>query len=147
MNAQSAYKLSLSSTAIAFISTIISWFLMNCFGRWSSYIGSMLVIFICLMLIGILGIPTKAKVNGVVWGQASLCIIWLFTFSLTIGPIGWTIPAEVSSTRLRSKTICLARNAYYLAIIGANALEPYMMNPTAFNWKGYTGTLCPYIPL
>lgn len=137
MTSTAAYKLGLGGTAIAFIGTILSWFLMKSFGRRITYLTGMAGIVIYLFIIGVL---TTAHHNvSVEWAQSALTIIWLFTFSLSIGPIGWTIPAEVSSTRLRSKTIVLARNSYYLCIIVANVIEPYMMNPTQWNWRGYTG--------
>lgn len=92
----------------------------------------------CLWLF-IIGALTLSHNQNVKLGQSALCIIWLLTFSLTVGPVGWAIPPEVSSTRLRSKTVVLARNTYYVAQIAANVIEPYMMNPTAWNWKGFTG--------
>jgi SP family general alpha glucoside:H+ symporter-like MFS transporter len=137
MSDSDAYKLGLGGTAIAFVGTVLSWFLMKQVGRRHIYLGGMSLIVIYLFLIGVL---TTAKHNtSVQWAQSALTIIWLFTFSLSIGPQGWTIPAEVSSTRLRSKTIVLARNTYYVFIIVANTIEPYMMNPTQWNWRGYTG--------
>lgn len=30
-------------------------------------------------------------------------------------------------------------NAYYLVILVLNTIQPYMMNPTACNWKGKPG--------
>ncbi|KAE8382010.1 hypothetical protein BDV26DRAFT_278411 [Aspergillus bertholletiae] len=51
---------------------------------------------------------------------------------------GLNLHCALSSTRLQSKTICLARNAYYIAITAANVIEPYMMNPAAWNWRGKT---------
>lgn len=137
MSAEDAYKLGLGGTAIAFVGTVISWFLMNRFGRRQIYLCGMFFICIYLFIIGVL--TTAERNQGVVWAQSVLCIIWLFSFSLSIGPIGWVLPAEISSTRLRSKTICLARNTYYIALLVANTLEPYFMNPTQWNWRGYTG--------
>ena len=93
---------------------------------------------VCLLIIGFLTLRLKSDPNAA-WGQAAMCLLWLLSFSLSIGPVGWTIPAEVSSTRLRSKTVVLARNTYYIFQIVANVIEPYMMNPTAWNWNGKTG--------
>ncbi|KAL4967046.1 general substrate transporter [Aspergillus stella-maris] len=137
MSADDSYKLALGGTAIAFIGTIISWFLMKGFGRRSMYLGGMSMMCAYLFIIGILDLVRDK--SGVKWAQSALCIIWLFTFSMTIGPLGWSIAPEVSSTRLRSKTIVLARNSYYVVIVIANVIEPYFMNPTAWNWRGKTG--------
>lgn len=138
MSHDDAYKLGLGGTAIAFVGTIISWFMMRYFGRRLLYISGAGVMSICLFIIGVLTIPGRGN-NSITWTQSSMCIIWLFTFSMSTGPIGWTIPAEVSSTRLRSKTIVLARNSYYVILLIANVIEPYFMNPGELNWRGYTG--------
>ena len=58
---------------------------------------------------------------------------------MTVGPICYAIIGETSSTRLRNKSICLSRIAYYIAQIICNVINPYMLNPTAGNWKGKTG--------
>ncbi|KAL5042400.1 hypothetical protein BDW71DRAFT_216998 [Aspergillus fruticulosus] len=137
MSADDSYKLALGGTAIAFIGTVLSWFLMKGFGRRSMYLGGTTMMCIYLFIIGILDLVRERA--GVKWAQSSLCVIWLFTYSLSVGPLGWSIAPEVSSTRLRSKTIVLARNTYYIAIVVANVMEPYFMNPTAWNWRGKTG--------
>lgn len=62
-----------------------------------------------------------------------------FIFQLSAGQLGWALPAEVGSTRLRQKTICLARNAYYIVSVIAGVLQPYFMNPKAWNLRGYAG--------
>ena len=71
--------------------------------------------------------------------QAVLTLVWTFVFQLSAGQLGWALPAEIGSTRLRQKTICLARNGYALTSVVAGVLQPYFMNPTKWNLKGYTG--------
>lgn len=102
-------------------------------GRRILYLSGMSCMALWLFIIGVLAVNTSNP--NVKWVQSVLCLIWLLTFSPTVGSIGWIIPAEVSSTRLRSKTIVLARNGYYVAQILANGIQPYMMNPLAWNWK------------
>ncbi|KKK15250.1 hexose carrier protein [Aspergillus ochraceoroseus] len=137
MSSDDAYKLNLGGTAIAFVGTVISWFIMKALGRRCMYLGGLAFMSVYLFVIGVLTLFKHN--NSIEWTQSMLCIVWLFTFSLTVGPLGWAIAPEVSSTRLRSKTIVLARNTYYIAIVVANVIEPYMMNPTAWNWRGKTG--------
>lgn len=64
-------------------------------------------------------------------------------------PVCYCLVAEISSTRLRAKTIVLARNAYNIGGIIANVLSPRMLNSTEWNWgakAGFfwagTGALC-----
>ena len=46
--------------------------------------------------------------------------------------------AELSSTRLRNKTVVLARNCFNITGIIANILTPRMLNPGAWNWGAKT---------
>lgn len=86
MSADDAYKLGLGGTAIAFCGTIIAWFLMRRFGRRQMYMGGLTSMCCCLILIGFLTLPRQR--DGLVWGQSALCIVWLFSFSCSVGPIG-----------------------------------------------------------
>lgn len=99
----------------------------------------MVVMTLCLLLIGILNVWVGRDSIG--FGQSALCLFWTFIFQITVGQLGWALPAEVGSTRLRQKTICLARNAYYMVNIVAAVLQSYFINPTAWNLSGYTGEL------
>jgi SP family general alpha glucoside:H+ symporter-like MFS transporter len=89
----------------------------------------------------IVGIVTAAAGNatGGYYAQASMMLVWLFVYYMTVGPICYAIIGETSSTRLRNKSICLSRIAYYVAQIICNVINPYMLNPTAGDWKGKTG--------
>jgi len=46
---------------------------------------------------------------------------------------------EIGSTRLRQKTVCLARNVSNISGTIGGTLENYFMNPEAWNLQGYTG--------
>ncbi|CAG8095053.1 unnamed protein product [Penicillium olsonii] len=137
LSTENSYKIGLAGTAIAFLGTTASWLLMARFDRRSIYLFGMAFMSICLLIIGLLDLPIRKQT--IANAQSALCIVWLLAFSLSAGPIGWTVPAEVSSTRLRSKTICLARNTYYICQISSNIIQPYMLNPTEWNWQGRTG--------
>lgn len=133
-----SYRLNVGGNALALVSTMVSWaFLMPYLGRRAMYLSGFSAIFIILMIIGILNVRTDIPSVGMT--QAVLTLVWTVAFQSTIGMMGWALPAEVSSTRLRQKTVVIARNVYYLGGVLAGVLEPYMMNPTAWNWKGYTG--------
>lgn len=57
---------------------------------------------------------------------------------MSVGPIVYTIVAEIGSTRLRTQTVVLGRSAYYVANIIGGVLQPYFMSPTAWNAQGKT---------
>lgn len=133
-----SFKMSIGGLGIASVGTIISWYLMSRFGRRTLYLWGLGLLSLVLVVVGIVSATAKDSIGGN-YAQASMMIIWLFVYYLTVGPICYAIITEVSSTRLRSKSVCLSRITYYVAQIICNVVNPYMLNPTAGNWKGKTG--------
>ena len=107
------------------------------FGRRTVYLWGVASMCIVLFLIGILNVWTEHK--QVALTQAILSLVWTFIFQLSVGQLGWSYPAEVGSTRLRQMTICIARDVHAVINIGLGILQQYLMNPTAWNVKGYVG--------
>ncbi|KAG9252440.1 maltose permease MAL31 [Emericellopsis atlantica] len=132
------YYLNTGGTALALVGTLISWFaIMPYVGRRTTYFFGMGTLCAILTIIGVLNVWTdKGNVDMV---QAVLTLVWTFVFQLSIGQLGWAIPAEIGSTRLRQKTICLARNSYYIVAVISQVIQPYFMNPGELNLSGYTG--------
>ncbi|KAI1853769.1 hypothetical protein JX265_003897 [Neoarthrinium moseri] len=132
------YRLNIGGTGLALLGTLVSWFtLMPYFGRRRIFLWGMFTLFLIQYFIGILNIWTDN--DAVAMFQAVMTLVWTFVFQLSIGQLGWALPAEVGSTRLRQRTVCLARNTYYIAFVIAQTLQPFFMNPTQWNMKGYTG--------
>ncbi|KAJ9666737.1 hypothetical protein H2201_003141 [Coniosporium apollinis] len=132
------YSLALGGTGLALVGCFVNWFaLMPYFGRRTIYVWGMAGMCMVLIIIGILNVWTDRP--GVGLTQAVLTLAWTFIFQLSAGQLGWALPAEMGSTRLRQKTICLARNASNLTGVIAGTLQQYFMNPQAWNLRGYTG--------
>ncbi|KAK9427369.1 general substrate transporter [Lipomyces doorenjongii] len=137
LSTSETYKLNVGSTSLALVGTLVSWFfLMPYFGRRTIYLWGMGTMFAILLVIGALNVRTSSSVIAMT--QAVLTLVWTFVFQLSVGQLGWALPAEIGSTRLRQKTVCLARNTYYIVSVISGVLEPYFMNPTQWNLKGYT---------
>lgn len=139
LGSNTTYNLNVGGTGMALFGTLLSWFLiMPYFGRRKIYLTGMAGMCATLYTIGILNAAAGGNKN-VGMAQAVLTLVWTFMFQLSVGQLGWAIPAEVGSTRLRQKTVCVARNAYYIVSIISQVLQPYFMNPTEWNVKGYVG--------
>ncbi|KUJ08799.1 sugar transporter-like protein [Mollisia scopiformis] len=136
MDSADAFDLGLGATAVAFIGVILSWWLITWFGRRAIYVTGMACLTVILMLIGILNVSAG---KHALWPSGGLCVLWLFIYSLTVGPIAYSIISETSSTRLRPLSVVLARTTYQIVNVVSQVLEPYMMNPTAWNLLGKTG--------
>lgn len=138
LNSDEAYSLGLGANALALVACFVNWFvLMPRFGRRTVYVWGMAAMATELCIIGILN-PWTSRTN-VGWAQAILTLVWTFTFQLSAGQLGWALPAEIGSTRLRQKTVCLGRNASNITGVIGGTLENYFMNPEAWNLQGYTG--------
>ncbi len=135
---ETVYSLALGGTGLAFIGCLCNWFfLMPYFGRRTIYVTGMAGMCFVLILIGILNVWTNSR--SVAMSQAGLTMLWTFIFQLSAGQLGWALPAEIGSTRLRQKTICLARDSSNIVGTIGGTLQQYFMNPQAWNLKGYTG--------
>lgn len=138
LSTDQTYDLNTGGTAMALVATLVSWFaVMPYFGRRRIYLCGLATMTLILFIIGILNVWTDQSSVGM--AQAVLTLAWTFVFQLSAGQLGWALPAEVGSTRLRQKTVCLARNAYYIINVIGSVLQPYFMNPDAWNVKGYAG--------
>ena len=127
----------LGGTGFAFVGTLLSWFLLSRFGRRTIYLTGEIILSCLLLLIGI--VSASSSSSGALWGQAALSLLWLFTYSLTVGPIAYSIISETSAVRLRAQTVVLARNTYQIVNIVSQILVPYMLNPEEWAWKGKAG--------
>ncbi len=140
-SAADAYKLSLGMTAGSFIGSCVTWVLIAYCGRRTIFIYYGLVpLTIIMFVIGFLSLAPASN-QGASWAIGVLLIVWTILHDCTLNPVGYAVLGEVSSTRLRAKTIALGRNFFasfgILQAIGGTYLE----NPTAANWKAKTGFL------
>lgn len=136
LSENNAYSLGVGQSAMGFCGTVLSWFLMPHFGRRTLYLAGQIGMFIILMIIGGLGVPQLSTSIG--WASGALILILTFVYDFTVGPVCYSLVAELPSTRLRIKTVVLSRNVYNVMGIIIGTLQPRMMNPTAWNWRGKT---------
>jgi len=136
---ETASQLNLAMFGVGGIGTISSWFLMKPFGRRDLYLWGQVVLVIIMLVTGILGTMKQTESTG--WAIGALLIIFTFVYDISVGPVCYSLVAEMGSTRLRSKTVVLARNLYNLGGLVVSILNPYMLNPSAWNWGPKSGFL------
>ncbi|RSL58606.1 hypothetical protein CEP54_007666 [Fusarium duplospermum] len=133
-----SFRMSVGGVGIASVGTIVSWWLIHPFGRRTLYLWGLGLLTAILLAVGFISVGASNSEGGN-YAQASMMLLWLGVYYLTVGPVCYAIISEVSSTRLRNKSICLSRIVYYVAQIICNVINPYMLNPTAGDWRGKTG--------
>ncbi|KAK8134595.1 general substrate transporter [Apiospora sp. TS-2023a] len=134
-----SFQMSCGGLGLAALGTIIAWWLMQHFGRRTLYLWGLGLLTAILLTVGFISVGTNPASVAGNYAQATMMLLWLFVYYLTVGPICYAIIGETSSTRLRTKSVCLSRIVYYAAQIVCNVVNPYMLNPTAGDWKGKTG--------
>jgi SP family general alpha glucoside:H+ symporter-like MFS transporter len=123
---ETASTLNLCMFAVGGCGTILSWPLMRSVGRRKLYLYGELGLCAIMLLTGILG--TIGRSDGTSYAIGALLIIFTGLYDLTVGPVCYCLVAEVSSTRLRAKTVVLARNLYNLGGVVVNVLNPQMLS-------------------
>lgn len=132
-----AYAITLGGKGLCFVGTVLSWFYIHRFGRRTIWLTGFATLTLILWTIGFLSLPHQTLPLG--WGQSLLCVIWLGVYSMSVGPIVYTLVAEIGSTRLRTQTVVLGRSVYYFGnIIFGGILQPKFMSPGDWNLKGKT---------
>lgn len=145
-----SFSMSLGQYGIGAVGVFVAWALIPRVGRRTLYLWGDVGMVITLIIIGGMGIINKGNV-GVQWGIGALLLVFACIYNITVGPVCYAIVAEIPSTRLRQKTVVLARNFYNAASVVSNVLTPRMLNPGAWNWGAKTGffyagtCLCCYV--
>ena len=137
MSSENSFNMTLGNLAIAFVGGIFVWPCLAWFGRRTLFIYGLIGIFAVQMAIGFVAIPRTDSATA--WVTGVMLLVFNAIYSLSIGPVAYTIVPEIPSARLRSKTASLARNAYNVFSIANNILTNYQINETSWNWKGKTG--------
>lgn len=136
IDTHSAFGLTTGMFGIAIVGNIIAWTLMRRVGRRSLYIGGLAIGIVIMLGIGSIACIPHSKAQS--WVLGSLVVMLTFSFNCTIGPVYYALVSEIPSTRLRVKTVVIARIAYNITCLITNVLAARMLNPVAWDWRGKT---------
>jgi MFS transporter, SP family, general alpha glucoside:H+ symporter len=75
-------------------------------GRRTIYLYGFFIMFLILLCVGSRGIAPRSDASV----AGSLLLVYTFSYNFTVGSIGYTIVAEVSSQRLKTNIVTLARH-------------------------------------
>ena len=137
LDTANSFALSLAQNGIGLVGCLIAWYLMTHIGRRTLYLYGLAAMFVVLMIIGFLGLPDESP--GTSWAVGALIIVMLFAFQLTVGPTCYALVAEIPSTRLRIKTVALARAFYNISGFVTNAIMPKIVGKNDWNWGAKGG--------
>ncbi|KZL72414.1 maltose permease [Colletotrichum tofieldiae] len=136
LDVSKSFDLGVGVTACGVLGNMVSWFVVESFGRRKIFLSGMVSLTSLLLLIGIMDVvPT----NAAKWVQAACTVIYAFVYFLTIGAMAFAILGEASSTALRAKTMALATATQALCGLAMNFAIPYMVNPDEGDLRGKVG--------
>jgi len=137
LSTSSSFSLSIGVSVLGLVGVICSWFLIDRTGRRSTTLYGLAAITILLFMIGILDVAGNGK--GPVYGQVACIICFAFVYLATIGPISFTLFAEIPSSRLRSRTVGLGIVVQNVFGVLMNIVVPLLINPDAADLGGQIG--------
>ncbi|CDM36423.1 hypothetical protein DTO006G1_9520 [Penicillium roqueforti] len=134
---EQSFTMSLAQYAIGVVGTFSSWLFMTYFGRRTLYVGGLAILAVILFVIGFASVaPATTSLS---WATGSMLLVYTFVYDSTIGPVCFSLVSEMPSSRLRTKTVVLARNVYNVLNLVTGIIIPYMLNVDAWNWRGKSG--------
>ena len=139
LSSDNAFNFNLGQYAMGIVGTVLSWFLMPRIGRRAIYLYGLAVLCVILIIVGGMGVAGTAR--GPSLAAGTLLLIYTFIYDFTVGPVCYALVADIPSTRLKIKTVVLARNFYNMGGIINNVLMPKMLLPTDWNWGAKTGKM------
>ncbi|KAF4998002.1 hypothetical protein FDECE_11925 [Fusarium decemcellulare] len=143
-DASNSFNLSTGNYGVGIVGGMISWVLLSFVGRRRLYLSGLVAPIVLLLAGGIVSVVIGGR-SGADWALGGLIIAMTFCYDMTIGPACYVLVAEIPSTRLRVKTVALARVTYNIALVFNNIIMPKMLNPSAWDLEGkscfvYAGT-------
>ncbi|KAH7320284.1 general substrate transporter [Stachybotrys elegans] len=140
LSTEDSYSFALGQYAINCVGTIGAWGLMTLgAGRRNLYVYGLCGLCTMLFIMGFLGLVPSSSEHEAAIATGAMMVCWSLIYQLTVGTVCYSLVAEMSSRRLQIKTVALGRNAYNIIGIINGVLTPYMLNPTAWNWRQYAG--------
>jgi MFS transporter, SP family, general alpha glucoside:H+ symporter len=139
LKSKDAYKMSVGQGGLHLLFNIISTQVVTRVGRRRLYLCGLAWMGAMMFLIGFVALAPEN--TGVGYASSTLFLLWNCGYQLSVGPAAYMLVSEVSTTRLRAKTVALARNTYQLSVLINYFVGPYILHPDEGNWKGKTGFL------
>jgi len=135
-NDSDSFSLGVGTLAIAFVGNLLGIAFTNYLGRRPIFFWGMVACTIDCLMIAILSLVPG---TGALWGMGVFTMLYMLVYQAGIGPLAYCIYAEISSARLRSKTVAwgvMVNQAFGLLI---TVINPYLINPNEANLQGKVG--------
>ncbi|QRV98553.1 Sugar (and other) transporter [Ceratobasidium sp. AG-Ba] len=111
---------------------LVSFMLVNRFGRRPLLLNTMVVMAGTLVVCGALGIiKDRTKTQNTV--IASMIMIYVFVFNLAWGPLAWVVATELATGKNRTKIMSVGTGSFWVAAWAVTFTLPYLYNADSAN--------------
>ncbi|KAH6996923.1 general substrate transporter [Ilyonectria destructans] len=125
-----SFKLQIVQQVISLVGNVMSWYLVDRVGRRDLTFYGLMVLTLILFITGGLA---AAATDGTIKGSVAMILVYCWWYNVTIGATAYTILCEVSTSRLRVKTIAIGLAAQNLLNMMWSFVLPYLFNPNKAN--------------
>ncbi|KAL2800486.1 sugar transporter [Aspergillus keveii] len=140
LNADNSYNFAIGQYSINMAGVLGAWFLMSLgVGRRTLYLFGLCGLFTMLLIIGFLGLVPDTHKREASLATGSFMLGWAACYQLSVGTVCYSLVAELPTRRLQIKTVVLGRALFITVNIVCSVLTPYMLNPTAWDWRNFAG--------
>ncbi|KAM0285007.1 hypothetical protein ACHAQH_001696 [Verticillium albo-atrum] len=130
---EQAYDYTLIQYGLGIVAIACSWALMQRVCRrviWLCGLGSIALL---MASIGALGFY-KTSNDVIPWVIAAFLVVFTGVYNLTLGPLTYSLVGEMSSTRLKAKTVVIGRGCYLVSGLFNLFLTPKMLEDAPNGW-------------
>lgn len=125
-----SFKLQIVQQVISLVGNVMSWYLVDRAGRRNLTFWGLAILTVVLWLMG--GLATSGTAGGIK-GTVAMIMLYCWWYNVCIGATAYTILCEVSTSRLRVKTIAIGIASQYGLNMMWSFVLPYMFNPNEAN--------------
>lgn len=125
-----SFLLQIVQQVISLIGNIMSWYLVDKIGRRNLTFYGLLILNVILWLMGGLA---AAGTPGTIKGTVAMIMLYCWWYNVTIGATAYTILCEVSTSRLRVKTISIGLASQNGINMMWSFVLPFLFNPDKAN--------------
>lgn len=131
-----SFKLQIVQQVISLVGNVMSWYLVDRVGRRNLTFWGLVVLTAILFVMAGCAVPeTPAGSKAAV----SMILVYCWWYNVTIGATAYTILCEVSTSRLRIKTIAIGLALQNALNTMWSFVLPYLFNPDKLNLGGKLG--------
>ena len=133
---QMSFKLQIIQQVLSMFGNVISWYLIDKVGRRILTVYGTVGLTVVLWVMGGLAVGGS---SDQLRGCVAMILIYCWLYNVTIGATAFTVLTEVSTSRLRAKTIAIGLAVQGCFNILWSFVLPYLFNPDKANLGGKLG--------